>query len=49
MRVSDWLGACAALLLFAAPAAKAQDKPATETPAPEVIVPAKASNCPDRI
>jgi hypothetical protein len=37
MRVSDWLGACAALLLFAVPAAKAQDKPATETPAPEVI------------
>jgi hypothetical protein len=37
MRVSDWLGACAALLLFVVPAAKAQDKPATETPAPEVI------------
>jgi hypothetical protein len=37
MRVSDWLGACAALLLIAAPAAKAQDK----TAAPEVIVPAK--------
>jgi hypothetical protein len=37
MRVPNWLGACAALLLFAAPAAKAQDKPATETPAPEVI------------
>jgi hypothetical protein len=37
MRVSEWLGACAALLLFAVPAAKAQDKPATETPAPEVI------------
>jgi hypothetical protein len=34
MRVSDWLGACAALLLFVAPAVKAQDKPATETPAP---------------
>lgn len=34
MRVSDWLGACAALLLFVAPAAKAQDKPATETPVP---------------
>lgn len=34
MRISDWLGACAALLLFAAPAAKAQEKPATETPAP---------------
>jgi hypothetical protein len=41
MRVSDWIGACAALLLFAAPAAKAQDKAATETNAPEVIVPAK--------
>jgi hypothetical protein len=41
MRVSDWLGACAALLLFVAPAAKAQDKPAAETPAPEAIVPAK--------
>jgi hypothetical protein len=41
MKVSNWLGACAALLIFAAPAAKAQDKPATETPAPEVIVPAK--------
>jgi hypothetical protein len=41
MRISDWLGACAALLIFAAPAAKAQDKPAAETPAPEVIVPAK--------
>jgi hypothetical protein len=41
MRVSNWLGACAALLLFAGPAAKAQDKPATETPAPEAIVPAK--------
>jgi hypothetical protein len=37
MRVSIWLGACAALLLFSAPATKAQDKPATETPAPEVI------------
>jgi hypothetical protein len=33
MRVSNWLGGCAALLLFAVPAAKAQDKPATETPA----------------
>jgi hypothetical protein len=41
MRVSDWLGACAAVLLFAAPAAKAQDKPATETPVPEVVEPAK--------
>jgi len=41
MRVSDWLGACAALLLIAIPAAKAQDKPAAETPAPEAIVPAK--------
>jgi len=41
MRVSDWLGACAVLLLFAAPAAKAQDKPAAETNAPEVMVPAK--------
>ena len=41
MRVSDWLGACAALLLFATPAAKAQDKPTTETPAPDVTVPAK--------
>jgi hypothetical protein len=29
------------LLLFAAPAAKAQDKPASETPAPEVVEPAK--------
>jgi len=37
MRVSDWLGACAALLLFATPAAKAQDKPANETPAAEAI------------
>ena len=37
MRVSYWLGACAALLIFAAPAAKAQDKPATEPPAPEAI------------
>lgn len=41
MRVSDWLGACAALLLFAVPAAKAQDKPAAETPGPVAIVPAK--------
>ena len=41
MRVSYWLEACAALLLFVAPAAKAQDKPATETPAAEVIVPSK--------
>jgi hypothetical protein len=41
MRISDWLGACAALLLFATPAVKAQDKPPTETPAPEAIVPAK--------
>jgi len=41
MRVSDWLGACAALLLFVAPAVRAQDKPAAETPAPEAIVPAK--------
>jgi len=41
MRVSDWLGACAVLLLFAAPAAKAQDKPAAETTAPEAMVPAK--------
>ena len=40
MRVSDWLGACAALLLFAVPAAKAQDKTA-ETPGPVAIVPAK--------
>ena len=37
MRVSYWLGAWAALLIFAAPAAKAQDKPATEPPAPEAI------------
>jgi hypothetical protein len=41
MRVSKWLGACVALLLFVAPAAKAQDKPAAETHAPEAIVPAK--------
>jgi hypothetical protein len=41
MRVSNWLGACVAFLLFVAPAAKAQDKPATETHAPEAIVPAK--------
>jgi hypothetical protein len=41
MRVSDWLGACAALLLFAVPAAKAQDKPAAETPGPVALVPAK--------
>jgi hypothetical protein len=41
MRVSNWLGACAALLLFAVPAAKGQDKPANERPAAEVIVPAK--------
>jgi hypothetical protein len=41
MRVSCWLGVCAALLLFVATAAKAQDKPATETRAPEAIVPAK--------
>jgi hypothetical protein len=41
MRVSNWLGACAALLLFAVPAAKAQDKPAAETPGPVAIVPAK--------
>jgi hypothetical protein len=34
MRVSHWLGACAALLLFAVPATKAQDKPATEAPGP---------------
>jgi hypothetical protein len=40
MRVSIWLGACAALLLFSAPATKAQDKPPTEPHAPEVIVPA---------
>jgi hypothetical protein len=41
MRVSNWLGACAALLLIAAPAAKAQDKPAAEANAPEVMVAAK--------
>lgn len=41
MKVSYWLGMCAALVLLAAPAAKAQDKPATETRAPEAIVPAK--------
>lgn len=41
MRVSYWLVGCAAFLLFIAPAAKAQDKPAAETPAAEVIVPAK--------
>jgi hypothetical protein len=41
MRVSDWLGVCAAFLLFSVPAAKAQDKPAAETNAPEVMVPAK--------
>jgi hypothetical protein len=34
MRISAWFGACAALLLFAAPAAKAQDKPATEATTP---------------
>ncbi|HXN73633.1 MAG TPA: hypothetical protein VN861_13895 [Candidatus Acidoferrales bacterium] len=37
MRASGWVGACTLLLLLAAPAAKAQDKPAAETPAPEVI------------
>jgi hypothetical protein len=41
MKVSDWLGACAALLLFVAPTAKAQDKPTAETPGPVAIVPAK--------
>src|SRR5271156_781340 len=41
MRVSDWFGGCAALLLLATPAAKAQDKPAAETPVPVVLVPAK--------
>src|ERR1700691_6801005 len=41
MRVSDWLGACAALLIFAVPAAKAQDKPAAEANAPDVTMPAK--------
>ncbi len=41
MRLLDWFGACAVLLLFVVPAAKAQDKPAVETNAPEVIVPAK--------
>jgi hypothetical protein len=34
MRVSNWLGACAGLLLFLAPAVKAQDKPAAETLSP---------------
>src|ERR1700683_3397693 len=37
MRVSYCLGRWPALLIFAAPAAKAQDKPATEPPAPEAI------------
>jgi hypothetical protein len=41
MRVSNWLGACAALLLFVAPASKAQDKPSAEANAPDVTVPAK--------
>ena len=41
MRISEWLGACAVLLLFAAPAAKAQDKAAAETPGPDVIAPAR--------
>src|ERR1700722_3106592 len=41
MRVSNWLRACAGLLLFRAQAVKAQDKPAAETTAPEVVVPAK--------
>jgi len=41
MRVSNWLGACAALLLFLAPASKAQDKPSAEANAPDVTVPAK--------
>ena len=41
MRVSDWLGACAALLIFAVPAAKAQDKPAAEANDPDVTMPAK--------
>jgi hypothetical protein len=41
MKVSGWLGACAALLLFTTPAAKAQDKPATETSTAEASVPVK--------
>ena len=41
MRISEWPGACAVLLLFAAPAAKAQDKAAAETPGPDVIAPAR--------
>jgi hypothetical protein len=41
MRVSNWLGACATLLLFLSPAVKAQDKPATEASAPEVTIPVK--------
>jgi hypothetical protein len=41
MRVSNWLGACAGLLLFLGPAVKAQDKPAAETSTPEVTVPVK--------
>ena len=34
MRVSKWFVACATLLLFMAPAAKSQDKPAAETTSP---------------
>ena len=34
MRVSKWFVACATLLLFMAPAAKSQDKPAAETSIP---------------
>ncbi len=41
MRVSNWLGVGAALLLFAVPTVKAQEKPAAETSAPEVVEPAR--------
>jgi hypothetical protein len=41
MKVSYWLAAYAALLLFAPSAVRAQDKPAAETSAPETIVPVK--------
>jgi hypothetical protein len=41
MRVSNWLGVGAALLLFAGPTVKAQEKPAAETSAPEVVEPAR--------
>jgi hypothetical protein len=41
MKASCWIATCAALLLLGVSPARAQDKAAAETPAPEVVTPLK--------